>query len=208
VHASTVALTSFTVIGLIAASGLGVLYFQTAGQVSSQQQTIGSLQLQVANVSGQLDNLKRSTVTSTTTATVTTIQVSTSTTVTTSLITTTKTLFPPSDSTYALTYVDGNATITEPSCGSFVVAVYVNYAMYAQLSSNSLVQWARFPSGQVMQPNTQKVFTNQADMTVASTYNYSTNACSVGMIQNLAAFVTDSNNNQLSPSTNFVVLKR
>ena len=127
---------------------------------------------------------------------------------TTSLITTTKTLFPPSDSSYALTYVDGNATITEPSCGSFVVAVYVNYAAHSQVSSNSLIQWARFPSGQVMQPNTQKVFANQASMTVASTYDYSSGYCGVGVIQNLAAFVTDSGNNQLSPTTNFVVLKR
>ena len=144
----------------------------------------------------------------TSTTTITATQVSITTATTTSLITTTKTLFPPSNSTYALTYVDGNATITEPSCGSYVVAVYVTYAMHSQVSSNSLIQWAVFPSGQVMQPNSQKAFTNQADITVASTYNYSTGFCEVGIIQNLAAFVTDSSNNQLSPSTNFVVLKR
>ena len=45
-------------------------------------------------------------------------------------------------------------------------------------------------------------------MTVASTYDYSGGYCGVGVIQNLAAFVTDSGNNQLSPTTNFVVLKR
>ena len=136
-----------------------------------------------------------------------TTQYSTVTYSTTSVTTTTTSLFPPTNSTYKLTWIDGNATNTQPSCGSYVLSVDTTYEMHSKVSSN-IIQWARFPSGQLVQPVTQTVFTDQAYLSIDSTYDYSSGYCSVGIPTNVTTFVTDSTNFILSPTTTMIVLQR
>jgi hypothetical protein len=206
-------------------------YYATAtplnAQVSSLQTNVSSYQSNVSSyesvVSSMSDHPSTTTVTSTQTNTLisvqTTTQVSTtistltttttySTTYTTlQTVTTTRSIYPPSNSSYILTFVSGNATQSQAmiQCGYLVLTVYVTYEMHAQIPSN-VVQWARNPSGSLMQPSSQKEFTNQAYLTIYSTYNYGTGFCpNDGSISSASIFVADSNNNQLSTQTLFTL---
>jgi len=156
-------------------------------------------------------NTTTSTLISTSFQTVSTTSISSttfSTTYTTSTTTTqTTSIFPPSNSTYSLTFVSGNATQSQAQvqCGYLVLNVYVTYEIHQEIPSN-IVQWARNPSGSLMQPSDQKEFTNQAYLTIYSSYNYGTGFCpNDGSISNATIFVTDSNNNQLSTETVFAL---
>lgn len=189
-------------VGLVILGAVGFVAYADNNQFASLSQQNANLEQQVVVLEQRTAQVV--TETDTVVSEVTTTSTSTVTSVSTQYVTTTKNVYPPSNSTYALTYVSGNSTITQPTCGSYVVSLDVTYEIHQQLPPN-IIQWAVFPSGQLMQPNSQKAFTNQAYVTVLTTYDYSTNACSVGMISSLHGFVTDTNNNQLSPSTYFIV---
>ncbi|HXW36395.1 MAG TPA: hypothetical protein VEJ36_00585 [Nitrososphaerales archaeon] len=174
-----------------------------AQQLSLQNQQISSLNQQESSIGqGESGVASRTLQAETTTVIETSTSVSTS--VAYSTLTTTSEVYPPSNSTYALTYVDGNSTESYPSCGAWTIALDVTYEVHQQLPP-SVMQWAEFPSGVLMQPSTQQVFPNHAYVTIVSTYSGNTGACGGGTISSLIAFVTDSNNNQLSPSVSFVV---
>jgi ribonucleotide reductase beta subunit family protein with ferritin-like domain len=179
----------------------------------SGNSSLKALSQQNSNLAQQVAVLQQRTVQVVTlTNTVVSVQTSTSTSTETdfitstvlSTVTTTSNVYPPSSSSYPLTYISGNATWTNPSCGSDVVTVDVTYEMHTQISSN-IIQWVRFPSGQLVQPTSQKEFVNQAYLTVYSEYDYTSGVCGGGQITSLNAFVTDTSNNQLSPSTYFIV---
>ena len=121
-----------------------------------------------------------------------------------STVTTTSDVYPPTSSNFVLTYVSGNSTETFPSCGQWTVAVDVTYEIHQPVPSN-IIQWAEFPSGVLVQPSTQQMFTDQAYLTVFSTYSGTSGVCGGGGISSVSAFVTNTNNIQLSPSTNVVV---
>lgn len=122
-----------------------------------------------------------------------------------STVTTTSNVYPPSNSTYALTYVDGNATNTEPSCGSFVLSVLITYEIHQSLPS-TLIVWTQFDNGILYQPTSQQVFPSQAYLTVDASYSYSSGRCSVGYPTSVTSWVTDSRNNMLSPAETFIVI--
>jgi hypothetical protein len=122
-------------------------------------------------------------------------------------ITQTTSIFPPTNSSYALTYINGTAIQSQAGvqCGYLTLAVDVTYEMHQQIPSG-VIQWLQFPQGNLMQPSSQTEFTNQAYFTVDSSYNYGTGFCpNNGAISNATIFVTNSNDYQLSPSTFFVV---
>ncbi len=205
---------SAVIVGVIIVGGIaGYAFYSDNNALTSLSQQNNALAQQVSNLNQQVSVLEQRTVqivtmTNTIVSVETTTSVSTETNYVTntiySTVTTTSNVYPPSSSTYALTYVTGNSTETYPSCGAWTVAVDVTYEMHQQISAN-IIQWAQFPSGQLVQPNTQKSFVNQAYLTIYSTYSGNTGVCGGGGIANLNAFVTDTNNNQLSPSTYFIV---
>lgn len=121
--------------------------------------------------------------------------VSTYTTTNTITFTTATSLFPPSNSTYLLTFVSGNAT-SASNYGITNYAVNLTYEAHGTIPTTLLV-WVRFPNGGILQAS-PTVFRNQAYLTLNagySTYNF----------PNLVAWVTDSANNVLSPSTNLTI---
>jgi hypothetical protein len=189
---------------IIVVSFVGYAFYSSNNSLNSLSQQNNELAQQVSVLEQR--TVQVVTMTNTVISQVTTTSTSTVTSVSTQFLTltTTRSVYPPSNSTYSLTYVSGNSTISQPSCGSYVVSLDVTYEIHQQLPPN-IIQWAVFPSGQLLQPSTQTVFTNQAYLSVLTTYDYSTGACSVGMIANLHGFVTDTNDNQLSPSTYFIV---
>jgi len=204
-------------VGFVIVFGLvGYAFYRDNNDLAALSQQNAQLGQSVANINGQLAFLEQRTVQTVTltntvisaeTLTSTSTQVSYVTDTVTSTATTTSDIYPPSGSTYQLTYVTGNATQTQAGiqCGYFVLAVDITYEMHQQVSSN-VVQWAKFPSGLLMQPATQKVFPNQAYVTIDSTYSYGSGFCpNSGSISSVTIFVTDTNNNQLSPSTYFIV---
>ena len=211
---SNVSVIAALIIGFVVIAGIaGYAFYSENNALSSLSQQNNALGQQATNLGQKLAVLQTRTVQVVTIVnTVISLQMTTSvstetnyvTNVVYSTLTTTSNIYPPSGSTYVLTYVGGNSTETFPSCGAWVVAVDVTYQIHHQLPSN-LIQWARFPSGQLMQPSTQKAFLNQAYLTIYSTYSGNAGVCGGGAISSLSAFVTDSNNNQLSPSVNFVV---
>jgi hypothetical protein len=176
-----------------------------ANQIAGLSQRVGVLEqhtVQVVTLTNTVISMRTTTSISTETIFVTNTIYST--------VTTTSNVYPPSSSTYALTYVSGNATWSNTNCVAHLTAD-VTYEIHKQVSSN-IIQWLRLPSGQLVQPGTQKVFTNQAYLTVFSQYDYDRGPfgpCDAGgPIASLNAFVTDTNNNQLSPSTYFIVQAR
>ena len=189
-------------------------------QVSNQNQQISNLNQQVSNGNQQVSDLnqqvstleQRTLTVVTMTNTIITVQTTTSVSTQTSYVTdtaystvtTTSSVYPPSSSSYALTYVSGNATETIPSCGAWTVAVDVTYEVHQPVSTN-IIQWAEFPSGELVQPSTQSTYFDQAYLTIYSTYSGNSGICGGGQISSLSAFVSDTNNNQLSPSTYFIV---
>jgi len=196
---------------LVILAFVGYGYYSTSNSLNSLSEQNANLNQQLGSLQQQVSIDEQKTV-QVVTQTDTIVSVQTSISITTSTaydtlystVTTTSNVYPPSSSSYALTYVTGNATETYPSCGAWVVAVDVTYEMHQQISSN-IIQWAQFPSGQLIQPDTQKSFISQAYITVYSTYSGNTGVCGGGAIPNLHAFITDTNNNQLSPSTFFIV---
>jgi hypothetical protein len=205
---------STVIVGVIIVGGIaGYAFYSDNNALASLSQQNNALSQQAANLNQQVGVLEQRTVqvvtmTNTVISVETTTSISTETNYVTNTVysteTTTSNVYPPSSSTYALTYVTGNSTETYPSCGGWTVAVDVTYEMHQQISSN-IIQWAQFPSGQLMQPTTQTSFINQAYLTVYSTYSGNVGVCGGGGITNLYAFITDTNNNQLSPSTYFIV---
>lgn len=168
-------------------------------QNSVLQQQVSVLQqrtVQAVTLTNTVVSVQPTTITTTETGYVTNIVYST--------VTTTSDVYPPSSSSYALTYVSGNSTETYPSCGAWTVAVDVTYEIHQPIPSN-IIQWAEFPSGVLVQPSTQQMFTDQAYLTVYSTYSGNTGVCGGGGISSVSAFVTSTNDIQLSPTTNFVV---
>ena len=194
------------VVGLLVFGSIYYTYTQTSSKVSSLSAQNAALSQQVAVLEQRTVQVVTltNTVVSVQTTTSTSTEVDYVTDTIYSTITTTNNVYPPTSSTYALTYVAGNATETYPSCGEWVVAVDVTYEMHEQISPN-IIQWAEFSSGQLMQPNSQESFTDQAYLTIYSTYSGNVGVCGGGGVPNLNAFVTDTNNNQLSPSIYFVV---
>jgi hypothetical protein len=204
---SNLSILSTFVVGIIVVMAFVGYAFYT------ENNDLGSLSQQNSNLAQQVSVLQQRTVqvvtmTNTVVSVLTTTSTSTETNYVTdtvySTLTTTSNVYPPSTSSYALTYVTGNATETYPSCGGWTVAVDVTYEMHQQVTSN-IIQWAQFPSGQLIQPTSQTSFVNQAYLTVYSTYSGNVGVCGGGAVANLNAFVSDTNNNQLSPSTYFIV---
>lgn len=186
-------------------SGLSVLSEQNTslkGQVASLSQQVAVLQqktVQVVTLTNTVISVQMMTSVSTATEFITNTIYST--------VTTTKNIYPPSNSTYALTYVDGNATNHETSCGSFVLSVFTTYEIHQSLPSNVVV-WAKFDNGITYQPSSQQVFANQAYFTVDATYSYSSGYCGVGIPASVTSWVTDSRNQVLSPFEVFVVIRK
>ncbi|MGD0477530.1 MAG: hypothetical protein ABSB29_05120 [Nitrososphaerales archaeon] len=185
-------------------------------QLSSANQQLSSVNQQVSTLNQQVSVLEQRTITVVTVSnTVVTLEVSTSvstatsfvTNTLTSTVTTTSNVYPPSNSTYTLTYVDGNATNHEPSCGSFVLSVFITYELHKPLPSN-LVVWAKFDNGVLYQPSSQQVYVNQAYVTVYASYSYSSGYCGVGIPGSVTSWVTDSRNQVLGPFETFVVIKK
>jgi len=204
------------VVGFVIVFGLvGYSFYRDNGTLVALSQQNDELAQGVANLNQQVGFLEQRTV-QVVTLTSTVISVETLSTVSTqtdyvtntvtSSVTTTSNVYPPTSSTYPLTYVAGNATETFPSCGAWVVAVSVTYELHQQVSPD-IIQWAQFPSGQLIQPDagSQKSFLNQAYLTVYSTYSGNVGVCGGGGISSLHAFVSDTNGDQLSPSTYFIV---
>lgn len=205
---SNLPVLAILVVGIIIiVSFVGYAFYNSNSSLSSLSQQNSNLAQQVAVLQ------QRTVQVVTMTNTIVSIETSTSTITETvtlppstvySTVTTTNNVYPPSSSSYPLTYVTGNSTETFPSCGAWTVAVDVTYEMHQQISSN-IIQWAQFPSGQLVQPSTQQSFTNQAYLTVYSTYSGNVGVCGGGGITSLYAFITNSNDVQLSPSTYFIV---
>ena len=207
---------SAVIVGVIVIMAfVGYAFYTENNSLNSLSQQNSSLGQQNNNLAQQVSVLQQHTV-QVVTMTNTIVSVETSITVSTtthyitstvySTVTSTRSVFPPSSSSYALTYVTGNSTWTSPNCGSDVVTVDVTYELHQQLpSTTNIIQWAQFPSGQLVQPSSQKEFISQAYLTIFSEYDYGSSTCGGGQITSLHAFVTDTNNNQLSPSTYFVV---
>jgi hypothetical protein len=207
------------VVGFIVVFGLvGYAFYRDNSNLVVLSQQNGELAQGIANLNQQMGFLEQrtvqvvtvtNTVISAETLTSTSVQTDYVTNTVTSTVTTTSSIYPPTSSTYPLTYVTGNATETLPSCGGWVVAVSVTYELHQPVSSN-IIQWAQFPSGQLIQPDagSQKSFVTQAYLTVYSTYSGNVGVCGGGVISSLHAFVSDTNGNQLSPSTYFIVQSR
>lgn len=161
-------------------------------QISSLKSQLSLLQISNSNLNQRINSLQ--TGPSTTTSTLTTS------------ITQTKFVYPPSNSTYALTYISGNSTIHEISCGTYNLYISITYEMHSNVSN--IILWTRLQSGNLVQPTSQNAFTNQAYLTLDTTYTYSTGACEVGSLagQNITTYVANSNNIVLSPLTTFIVL--
>jgi hypothetical protein len=208
---SSVVATIAVGIIIIGAVAYGIYSNNSGLSALSEQNT--SLKGQMASLSQQVSVLEQRTV-QVVTLTDTVISVETTTFVSTetmfvtntvySTVTTTSSVYPPSSSSYALTYVSGNSTETFPGCGLWTVAVDVTYEMHQSIPSD-IIQWAKFPSGVLMQPTTQQTFISQAYLTIYSTYSGNTGVCGGGQVSSVSAVVTDTNDNQLSPSTYFIV---
>jgi len=150
-------------------------------------------------------NTSTSTLVSTSLETVSTTSVSTySTTYTTSETTTqTTSIFPPSNSTYALTFMNGSAIGQfSNGCCTEYFSVRSTYEMHSSVPNNIEV-WVELTNGQIIQVS-PTVFTNQAYLTlnVETSYAYSLGGANSPY---LLTWVTDGSNNVLSPTINFTV---
>lgn len=151
----------------------------------------------------------------TTTRTVSQVPGTATKTVTTTLskatITTTKTatslsttsIYPPSNSSYALGFVSGTVTSTQPVCGAFNYTLNVTFEKHASIPS-TVILWVQFPTGAVSRVSDQNVFTSQADMIVYGKASYQFTTCG-SSFATLAVFVTSSANAVLSPTVSLTV---
>jgi len=142
---------------------------------------------------------------STSLETVTTTSSSTYSTTYTTLQTTTQTtsLFPPSNSSYALTFMSGNATlVSTSSCSVAYYNVWLNYEVHSQLPSN-LTVWAKFNDGIVVS-TTGTLFQNQAYLSISAQNSHNFSACGQG-VSYMNVWITDNSNNVLSPTANLNV---
>ncbi len=195
------------IVGALIIVGVGYTFYSTSNSFSSLSEQNSNLAQQVSIL--QQRTVQVVTLTNTVVSPVTTTSTSTAfiTNTVYSTVTTTSNVYPPSNSTYVLTYVDGNATNTEPSCGSFILSVFITYEIHQSLPS-TLIVWTQFNNGILYQPTSQQVFPSQAYLTVQASYSYSSGRCGVGYPTSVTSWVTDSRNNMLSPTETFIVIVR
>jgi len=197
---------------IIVVAFVGYAFYSDNANLTSLSQQNSALGQQVAGLNQQVSVLEqRTAVTLTNTVIVPSISTSTTTQTTTSVVystvTSTSDVYPPSNSTYPLTYIDGNATNTEPNCGSFILSVFITYEIHQTLPS-TLIVWTQFDNGVLYQPTSQQIFPSQAYLTVQASYSYSSGRCGVGYPTSVTSWVTDSRNNMLTPTETFVVIVR
>lgn len=220
---SRIAVIGILAILLVAVSaGLGAYYFQS-NSVSKQNTLLSSLannqNQEITQLSQQIISLEDnpSTTTSTDTivspiyysTTLTEMETETTTSLATFVSTlnqtelmsvtetTTVSMFPPSNSSYILTFVEGNVSESSQYGILSDYAVNLTYEMHGPIPA-SLIVWVRYPNGGILQDSTPTIFKNQAYLTLNAGFETSS-------FPNLVAWVTDSSNNVLSPTANLTI---
>jgi hypothetical protein len=185
-------------------SGFGSYYFTATplnAQVSSYQTSVSSYESVVSSMSAHPST---TTTTETLTSTLTTTSTYSTTYTTLQTVTTTRSIYPPSSSSYVLTFVSGNATYSSggPACS---VNYYVDatYEMNQSIPNSGVVVWIKYPDGEVAHA-VPTMFVNQAYLTLDASFFYQFNACG-GNWYNLTTWVTDNSNNVLSSTTYLIV---
>lgn len=196
--------------------------------VENQNQQITNLGQQVTSLNQQVISMRENPSTTTfvflstttTTSISTSVQTSTATSISTenivslttysqfstlySTVTTTSSIFPPSNSSYALTFVSGNATSTAGSSAcSENIYVDVTYEMHQSLPSSGVIVWVKYPDGEVASTSPTS-FPDQADITLDAGFFYQFQACGASW-NSVNTWITDTSNNMLSPSTYLVI---
>jgi hypothetical protein len=195
------AVVAIVVLG-IGLSIAGSEYVVTSSNLSADQSQITYLQ---EHPSTTLTSTLTTTQYSTLVSSFTTTSVYSTTFTTLQTVTTTSSIYPPSNSSYALTFVSGNATSSggQAAC-SVNYQVDATYELHQSIPNSGVVVWVKYPDGEVTSTS-PKMFPNQAYVTLDAGFYYQFNACG-GNWANVVTWVTDTSNKVLSPTTNLVTV--
>lgn len=163
--ASTGAITVIVVLGIVL-SIVSSLYIVSSSSVSSLNSSLSTDQSQITFIE---NHPSTTTITTTSISTITKTTTYSTTYTTLETVTTTRSIYPPSSSSYILTFVSGNATCKLTLCCSFIYSVDVTYEIHSP-TTNGVVVWVRYPTGEVAEASPTS-FTNQAYLTLDAQFS-------------------------------------